>query len=534
MALEFIHVKLLKYSHRPVILNAGLRVRIEKRITITGRLADGTNTSGVSALFAKESRVLAAATDYDEIILNGISFGSGKIENIIFAGGVMVRDEDYTYEISCYEEGNLFNASSGVYTGITWTDSDKIESLNESLQYEDNERGDRTYNHSVDVKFTNYSSVADGTNKAKALAAVFFNATSGLGAFLNTYAAMGTAKKLYTESYNIIDCSSSFTETVVIPRERSGNYSYSLSYQINQGEDGFVTVSEKCDIKGLTNPRLTGALEGMAALSAGVYTRVAAVYSAYAFSSATLFSNPIQKNVTVNKFTGEIGLESSFSNDPKYQHEATWEYILEASKEASGYYTVSEAGSVVGHGRPLVDKFQNAQTFYDSTVRPNIATRVAAYYLLVSGRSLSLLKVAESKSQDEYAGSIRYGQTFTDNNLYSDGDIRRTDATITVSRPTHITQKYAIFNQKELVQPQSQSSLGTVSYQVRLKGKRGTPLATYLTSAKAVVSSNLPATSDRFIESVQYQFSPRVNEFDMSLTIKYAGSSKAFTDITLD
>lgn len=534
MALEFIHVKLLRYSHRPVFLDAGLRLRIEKKLTITGRIADLANFDGVAALFSKEGQVIDAATDYDDILLNGISFGSGRIESIAFEGGQMVRDEDYTYEITCYEDGNLFNALGGVYQGLTWADAKKIEQLNESFEYVDNEEGERTYTHSVDVQFSNYVNVADGTNKAKLLASVFFNATSGLGAFLGSYANVGSAKRLYTESYNLIDCSCSFTETVVIPRESSGNYSYSLNYNLQLGEDGFTTISEQIEIRGLTNPRYAGALEGMSALEAGSFSRCSTVYSEYNFSSASLFTSAIQKTTTIDKFSGTITIELTFTNNPKYQNKATWEYTLEAQRDNEGYYSVTESGSILGYGRPLVDKYQNAQAFYTNPVLSGIVSRITQFYNDVSGRSLTLIKISESKSQNEYEGTVQYSQTYTDNNLYSEGDIRKTEATITVSKPVHLTQKYNVFNQKEIVQPQNQATLGNIAYQLKLKGKRGTQLSVYLVRAKSFVSANLPGTTDRFIENTQYEFSPQQNEFSFSLNMKYAGSFKAFNSITLD
>lgn len=534
MALEFFHVKLLRYSHNPVFFEAGLRYRIEKKLTITGRLADLQNQEGVGSLLSKERAVLTAATDYDDIILNGINFGQGRIESVSFEGGLMVRDEDYTYEITCYEEGNLFNGTNGVYQGIVWTDAEKIESLNESFEFQEEENGDRTYTHSVEVQFSDYSSVADGTNKAKALAAVFFNATSGLGAFLGTYTNVGSAKKLYTESYNLIDCSCSFTETCVIPRERAGNYSYSLSYTLEQREDGFTTISESCTIKGLTNPRFAGALEGMSAMSAGVFTRCSSVYSEYPFSNSPLFQNPISRSVSIDKFTGEITLETSFTNDPRYQPDATWDYTLEGSRDSQGYYTITESGSVIGHGRPLKDKYLNAKNFFNTTVSPNIPSRINNFYQQISGRSLTLILTNQSDAQDEYEGTIQYSRTYTDNNLYSNGAIRKVEASITVAKPVHLVQRYNIFNQKEVVQPQNQATLGSVTYDIQLKGKRGTTLSVYLNAAKALVNANLPATSDRFIESVQYDLSPQTNSFGFSLTMKYAGSFKAFTDIKVD
>jgi len=533
MALEFIHVKLLKYTHTPVFFEAGLRYRIEKKLTISGRIADNSNPHGVHSLFSKEGLILDKAVDYDDIILNGVSFGNGRIDSIEFTGGDMARKEDYTYEITCYESGNLFNGTNGVYAGIVWTDADKIESLTETLEYEENDKGDKTYTHSISVQFSNYSSVADGNNKAKALASVFFNATSGLGSFLGSYSSIGGVKRLYAESYNLVDCSCSFTETVSIPSLRSGNYSYTLNYSVELGQDGFVTVSEKCDIVGLTNPRFAGATEGMNALSGGAFGRCNTVYGQYHFSSAPLFTQPIEKGVSIDKYGGRISLQQKFSNDPRYQNIATWEYTLEAQMDAQGYYTVSESGEIQGYGRPT-ERMTNSKNFYNNTVKPGILARVTNFYQLVSGRSMSLIKTAETRADKEYEGSISYSQTYTDNNTFSNGDIRKAELSITISKPVHLVQNYPVFNQKEVVQPQNQATLGTYSYQIKYRGKRGTQLSVYLGAAKTFINTNLPPYADRFIESVDYELNPISSEFSMNLVIKYAGVAKDFADIKLD
>ena len=100
MAYYFEHVKLLSYEHRPVFLGAGLRYRVEKRLKITGRLKDNNTYSGAKTVLSKEALVLDSANNYQDVILNGISFGSGRIDSIDFAGGTLARDEDYTFNIS--------------------------------------------------------------------------------------------------------------------------------------------------------------------------------------------------------------------------------------------------------------------------------------------------------------------------------------------------------------------------------------------------------------------------------------------------
>ena len=77
MALYFTNVKLLEYTHTPVSLGAGLRYRLEKQFKITGRLLDETY-SGPLALLQQQDLLLGRAVDYQDINLNGVSFGAGS------------------------------------------------------------------------------------------------------------------------------------------------------------------------------------------------------------------------------------------------------------------------------------------------------------------------------------------------------------------------------------------------------------------------------------------------------------------------
>ncbi len=533
MALVFTNVKLLQYSHTPVLFEAGLRYRIEKKFTITGHLSHNAY-AGSAPMFALEQQILLGATDYEDIILNGISFGSGKIDNISFAGGTMAHAEDYTYSITCYEDGDLFNATSGVYQGLTFASAKDIEELTETFDFEESDTGEKTYNHAISVRYTNYSSVAAGIALAKALAAVFFNATSGLGAFLNSYANIGAAKKVYTENYNLVNCSASFTETAVIPPNNAGVYAYSLSYSLQLDEEGFVGITETCQIRGLSSPKFAGAAVGLTALTPGSFTRSQDVYANYGFSSATLFSQPVNRNVTLDKFTGTITLVTEYSNNPKYQTNAIWEYTIEIVQDQDGYYTITESGTITGYGQPLLSKFQSANDFYSTTVNPNAIVRATALYTSVSGRTLGLIQIKSSVTQNVNAGTIGYSIAHTDNNLYSAGAIKKIVATISLQNPVHLTQKYNVFNFKEVIQPQNQSTLAEIDYSVNYQGKRGTAISTYLAAAKAFVNANLPATTDRYIDSCQYSFHPQDNSFDFSLKIIYVGTHKLFTNISLD
>lgn len=530
MALVFSNVKLLQYSHSPVRLDAGLRYKIEKEFTITGRLLDETY-SGPEELLQQQDALLGGAVDYEEIILNGISFGRGKITSINFSGGTMVRTEDYEYKIVCYDEGVLTNASGGVYAGISWTDTDEIDEISESFDYSENEEGDKEYNHSFSVKYSVRTNAADSISKGKALAASFLSAVSGLTAFLNTYAGLSGARRVYSEDYNLVDGSVNISETLVLPKTNAGGYSYSFEYSMNLDEAGFISASETLSIKGLTNPPYAGAKAGMSALESGASARIASVFSSYNWSDVSLFSSPISKTVTVDRFAGTIQIVQNFSNNPKYQNGAAWEKTIELSRNADNFYTITESGSVQGLGKESV-RMANANTFFSSTVLAGVAARIAAAYSS-TGRTETPIQIQHSKSKNSFVGRIDYSFSYTDDNRLSSSDIRKEEIEITDSLPVHLVQKYNIFNQKELVQTQQQSTLGQLSVSIKLRGKRNLSLSSYTSRAQTILSGVKPSTSDSYLESCGYSFSPESNEFSLDASFVYVGAHKLRDDIRI-
>lgn len=531
--LYFDQVQMLKYSHAPVSFDAGLRYRIEKKFSIQGYLLDKQNPEGAGSLLSKQENVISTAHDYDDIYLNGIYFGKGRITSIDFDSNTLVRKNDYTYEIVCYEDGNLLNATGGVYAGIDWTNARLIESLTESFEFERNEQGDLSYNHNVAVQYGGDFDAAQGINLAKAAASDLFNATSGLGAFLNDYSALAGVKRLYTESYNVVEASCSFSESISIPKERNGNYSFTLAYQLQQDESGFTNVEETLTVRGLTSPKYAGARQGYNTMRGGAYSRSESVYSAYNFSNAQLGVAAIQNSVSINKFAGVIEAKSTFSNNPKYQNRAVWTRTLELSKDSDGFYFVSERGEIIGYGRPLKDKYDNALAFFNSEVKPSVHERLQDLYN-TSGRTGTTLRlIRQSFDKNEFEGKISYEYSKTDNALYADDNFKKIETEVTTTPPVHLTQKYNVFNFKEIVQTQKQSTLGGKSISVKLRGKRGTAIAIYLAKAKTIVQGHAP-TGDVFLKDCKYSFTPNSNDFSLDAEYSYAGIYKDINDLKIN
>lgn len=529
--LYFEKPQILSYTHSPVFLDAGLRYRIDKKLTVKGVIIRKVDDA-VQQIITAENLILSGANDYEDIYLAGQFFGKGRILNINFNGGTLIPREEYTYDIECYEDGNLFNALNGVYQGLAWPNARKIESIDESFDYSESEAGDKTYNHSFSVKYREAVTRDDAISMAKIIASEFFSATSGLGSFLNSYSGLSGKKRFYTETYDLVNTTVSIEETLTIPANLAGNYSYGLSYNIDLNEDGFVNVTENIEIQGLTKPPYAGAEEGFLALKTGAYSRCNTVYTAYGFSNVSLYDTPISIDTKINKFKGEIIASATFTNNPKYQNFAIWERTTELTLNEANYYIVSERGSIRGMGRPNINKYINALNFYNDNVKsPHVDDRLQTLYS-GTGRTHTLYLQTSSFSKNEFQGIISYEVSKTDDDRLSTNDIRSVSTEITLKNPVHMIEKYDILNYKQIAQTQKQSTLGQKNISIQLQGKRGIPIQTYIDKAKLICQSEEPV-EEHYISNVQYSFSPNLNNFNFNLDFIFVGDYKQLEDIEL-
>lgn len=537
MALYFDKITLLQYEHRPISFDAGLRFKIEKKFSITGVLREIFNERGVESLVNKEKLALNAI-DYEEIFLNSISFGKGKIVDVDFGGGNLVKSENVVYSIICYEDGNLENASSGVYSGINWSKIKYITKLDEKFSFSTDSSNNQKYSHTVNIQIDNSvgtDSLTIGDTKislAQVIASNLFNSVSGIGQFLGNYSDPLSLRRVYSESYNLIDCSCSFSESVEIPAARSLNYSLSLKYDVKLDPQGFVSVSETGKITSLVNPLYPTAIAAFIFVKEGAFLRSNAIYNSYNYSSAALFFSPISESVTINKFNGEIDFTFNYSNNPKYHALATWEHEILVDVNNDGYYQIIENGTIRGIGRPYVDKLPNAKTFYNE-ISNEIASRAMAAYNNTINRNLPLILSTQSISYSEAEGSVIYSRAYTDNNLFIlNSAIRKSEIDITKSSPTVITQQFPTLNVGTLLQYQDANTRGQTSVQIKLRGTRKTTMGDYLSYAKNLARPYYVG-DDIFIKSCRYSLNITENEFSFNTDFEYTDAAKNFGDLTI-
>ena len=201
MALDLSNVSLLGYNVQNQFLGDNT-INHRKIITldIQGYIDDGKkegNTGGVVETFRKINQQIAGAQDYweNDIIINGVSFGRGRIISLSFDSDIgtttdMIRYATYTATIETYKVGDLFipeiNKENAASTSQDYHFTSNLENIypeylnswSEKLETKQERDGstNATFTVNVDMISGDY-----GSSKANPiyLAKILANATVG-------------------------------------------------------------------------------------------------------------------------------------------------------------------------------------------------------------------------------------------------------------------------------------------------------------------------------------------------------------------
>ena len=314
MALDLSNVSLLGYNVQNQFLGDNT-INHRKIITldIQGYIDDGKkegNTGGVVETFRKINQQIAGAQDYweNDIIINGVSFGRGRIISLSFDSDIgtttdMIRYATYTATIETYKVGDLFipeiNKENAASTSQDYHFTSNLENIypeylnswSEKLETKQERDGstNATFTVNVDMISGDY-----GSCKANPiyLAKILANATVGNsqmeyleGAFGEMDVLWGSDRtawifqqpeQQWNEDYDLVNYNFTFSKRAHVygysaagdgPADdvsRQGMvYTMKSHRSIQKDELGFISVTERADIKSHVGDwySLTGAFD---------------------------------------------------------------------------------------------------------------------------------------------------------------------------------------------------------------------------------------------------------------------------------
>jgi len=477
--MNFQDVKLLSYEHRNNFWgDSGLEYGATISMSIKGYILNLANTSGVKSVFQACKSLADALGSKQDIIINQVNYGLGKITNVSFDSGNWVKVTEYTVSIEILKEGNLTDLANDesfknkILSSISTT-SHFLEEFNESYSIDYSSNDDSINGtHSIDIK---YSSLFPGDKIASArnLADVLYSKTfiEDLSKIAYKKPIESLRKDFYSETYDKIDGKCGFKRNFSYANS-TDCYTKQRSLSVSFEEDGIATITESNRINGnCLQPDLFGSAEiGFASEITGAFIRCSGALNSYKIPfgiQSGLIRDEVNRSVKRNKFNGEIEYSVVFSNDQRRKGLYFHEYTLDISREQDYIWNVSEAGSIKGSGRAGERiKFNNAYTGW-KIESLGISGRASGIYsneakIKPIGSSLKLIN--KTLDFEQFDGVVSYNFSFTDDlNLNMNSEIRRTASSITDSKPTKIHNDFVIIggvSSYAVAQPANQSKQG--------------------------------------------------------------------------
>lgn len=505
--MNFNNATLLSYSRSSEFFSDTMRYRVNKEVTIQGLLLDLANDNGVKNIIDDlETFKSDFASNWQDVVLNGVSFGSGIVNSISFAAGNDVRTKGYTVTIAIPETGDV--NTTGPYANLNFSNFRYIENFSESSSFTKNVSSD-SYTQNINLTIKPPTTI-DAINAAKTVAQNFFD-YNNLSNTIGSFTSYSATKKYYTENYNPINGEFSFSRNFELFKNSDGTFSLSRSHSVNFDSEGVLSVTETSDYIGHTNTEFETANTQAKSDIQNAFSRCSTLVSSYQLGGdEALKSQPIEKSWSANPFQGTINYSISFSNALRIDmgsFDAFHDYTVETSESQGGIKTVVQNGSILGFGELLSNKnkYTNAVSYFN-----NLNIDLSEY-----ADNLKFLSSSETHSEIE--GRITYNSSYTNNTSILEGQsIRKIVTKISRQHPRNLFSSFNIPNFKEIVQIRPNKLPNEYVYNITVNGKGGIDIRQFLTSAKAQVSPLPP--SPYYLSDVNYSFDPDQRELTLNVT----------------
>lgn len=520
MALNFPNVTVLGLTQDARFFEAGFQYASFKRLSIAGNVQDLTVGFGITGTWSGQQGMLKTIQNnqnYQPLILNGVNFGSGRIDSMSFDPGIDVQLKGYTANITVYDSGNLFNFTGLYYSGIDTSNFSQLNSLSESYSFDRKQNGGYGYVHNASIQFISGANQLFAIGAAQNLAKTLFTG-SNLGFAFYPAGTNKQGKRYVTETYNLIDNSCGFEERFDFDND-NGAYSTTYTTAVNLNEEGVVTATENGTIRGIENPNYQKALSAVNVEMTGSYYRCSGAANYYFPTGAILVNDPTVQGRSFDIFNNVIQYTVSFDNSPTNQKIYTWDYTLQAAKQ-DGVTTVTEQGTIVGQGPNPTDAFANARAGF-SIVQPGIPTRVTAMFTAPYLPSTNYLE-SKGETYAPVQGQLGYTYTYSnDPTLIANVGVRRVAVTEDDTPPIYLYNKLNVINQAEIAQLDYQGSVGSTNITVELEGDKTMGLYDFLPVAVAQFNTYAPVGNDMYVGGVSYSYDPNQNTVNAQLTWLY-------------
>lgn len=518
MSLNFQNVSVLSLNQEARFFQAGFQYSNLKKIQIEGNSIDLNVSLGITGTWTGMFAMTRNAYNYQELILNGYSFGTGRLGNLTFDAGNDVQVKKYRAELIVYDSGNLFNFGGTYYTGVDTDNFQYLDQFTENYSFDRKNNGGYSYNHGAQIRFNsgvgNLSAIASAKTLAQSLFTGFSIGFQFYSGFTNKQ-----GKRFFNESYNLIDNSCNFDETFEFDAN-SGNYSAIRANTFEIEKNGIINVSENGEIRGIENPTYQKAMSALGSELSGSYGRCMNVFNLYAPSgSYALVAEPLTHGTTVNLFDNILRYTSSFSNNRENLNTYLWNFQQEVRRDA-GITQIIENGSVQGRGGQRAVAFQNAQNGM-LAVATGIGPRIQSIYNGFGGIK-PIFNEALQNDYSPYKGIISYQVQYSDEQVIAGNNgikwMRIKNSSV---YPIYRYNTFNAFNQSQFIQNAFTSLPGRKEVELEVNGEKPVSLNVYLSNATTQLNLLTPSFNNCYIQDCKYDYDQNESKANVRITWVY-------------
>jgi hypothetical protein len=576
VSLNLTNVTVLSVGTEPVRFDSEFRFGTRKNIVVeVAEIGDNGLATGGVGICAENADALRRTGDWIKLTLNGIEVpGRAQLINFSLQEGTWVSYTRASLEFQIFEEGDLkgqFTDSWYRGLGELKASAKSLEDFSESFNFE-RSPDSTTYTYSITLKFspdiqitTTDDCLPGEVSKAYECAReIIKGGASSRPPFAliddevkDLYEDYGKGKKrLLSEAVDLINKTCTFTERFTAYNIEDATYSSVIRQAITLDENGIVSIKENGTLKGLdtkTNLEIQSATpdpedEIAQAQDATASGRLVKMFNFYKSiwncpDLDDLVVDPdeitrlliIKKGTVHDTFKGEARYDITVTNDQRYKNWVIHEYTITTAAvrgEKGNIYTATESGSLTG--KTIGEVEVGEDTDEDGKVSW-IEVKKAWVNLLGSNgfvepdlggtpRIKEILNtpsprlVTNNVTKSPWKVKISYNQMVSEELKFRENDGVAKSITLRESKNYSLRKNKVgtVINHpddKQLLQKRLTHSLGSVSAQVEMVGKRESSLDQLLTLATTKLNdaaywpnNKKPQDSRTYIEGCNYTF----------------------------
>ncbi len=383
------------------------RLRTVKTIDIEGFIDSRTNTDleGVSqtqsTIDTLVSSLNSPSTVTEEILVNSINFGTGKIVSVDFpaaAGGAkdnQILIGNYTASLELYESGDIA-ALNAATDNLPIPDTNFLEDFTESFSASRSDDDTYEFTHDLSLKYISglqpdasapYTEIINPISAAKTLAESVFSQTLTSFNFVlggAGYDYNSLAKKYYNETYDLENGTANYQKRFSLLKTNGTTYSAQITNNFEMGEDGIIKVTENGEIQGRANDQssmISRAKAGVDTEIGNSFSRCSTIYAAYKSyldtpttlpwleaNTSTLHNQSISTSKNINANNGTVSYTVEYTDNKNIENVATiTNRTIDFSKDGN-ICSVSEKGDVtrVNYWKSAVPTITDSLTYLPS------------------------------------------------------------------------------------------------------------------------------------------------------------------------